>query len=76
MMTGAANRIRRERAMAWDVAMLPLMKKPPSRAQYVGGDVKKEPPEFLEMRLRASVRGMRGITMAEYLQTRRKDPSA
>lgn len=70
-MKGAVKRIRRERAMVWDGAFLPHQKKPPTFSEYVGGEPPKpEPAEFLDMRLRASVKGLKGITMAEYRASR------
>lgn len=70
-LAGAEARLRRERGLAWDNAMLVRTEKPPSFEQYVGGGaVRKEPAAFLDMRLRASVRGLRTVTMAEYRKAR------
>jgi len=57
----------------WQGAFLPLQQKPPTYDEFVDGAGRKaEPASFLEMRLRASVKGLRGISMAEALSSMRK----
>jgi len=62
-------RIKRERSMVWEGAMLVRMEKPPTLEQYIGEQPKAEPASFLDMRLRASTKGLRSMTMAEYRQS-------
>lgn len=72
-MKGALARIRRERALAWESAFLPYAKKPPTFHEFVGGEKPRaEPAQFLDMRLRASVKGLRGISMADALAGMRR----
>lgn len=63
---GALARIKRERALVWEGAFLPYAKKPPTLKEFIGGSVIREPSSFLDMRLRSSTKGLRGITMAEH----------
>lgn len=72
-MNGALTRLRRERSLVWQGAFLPHQKTPPSHDAFVGGASRKaEPASFLDMRLRASVKGLRGISMADALASMRK----
>ncbi|MDF1606953.1 hypothetical protein PZ897_02050 [Hoeflea sp. YIM 152468] len=69
-MNGAIARVRRERGLVWQGAFLPQQKNPPTYDEFVGGAPRKaEPASFLDMRLRASVKGLRGISMAEALSS-------
>jgi hypothetical protein len=63
---GARNRIKRERALVWAGAMLNRVEKMPPLAQFIDDEPAVEPPEFLDMRLRASTVGLRSISMSEY----------
>ncbi len=65
-MAGVARRIKRERARVWEWAMLTRMEKPPTLEQYTGEKTRAEPASFLDLRLRASTKGLRSMTMAEY----------
>ncbi len=49
--------------------MLARMEKPPTLEQYIGEKPRAEPASFLDMRLRASIKGLRSMTMAEYRQS-------
>lgn len=68
-MRGALAAIRRERSLAWEAAFLPHVKSPPSHSEFVGGKAVREPASFLDMRLRAATKGLRGISMAEYARS-------
>lgn len=51
--------------------MLVRTDKPPTYQEYVGGAKAKEPASFLEMRLRASTKGLRSISMDEAMKAMR-----
>ncbi len=68
-MNGAMARIKGERSLAWQAAFLPYSKKPPSLADFIAMKPEREPPVFLEMRLRSATKGLRGISMAEHLRS-------
>lgn len=68
-MVGIAQQLRMRRMLIWEGAMLPRMQKPPSREQYTGLKPIAEPAGALDMRLRASVKGLRSISMKDYLSS-------
>lgn len=70
-MAGALQRIKRERVLVWEGAMLTRMQKPPTLEQYIGEKPRAEPAAMLNMRLRAGARGLRTISMRDYLAGRR-----
>lgn len=70
-MAGAAARIRRERGLAWEAALLPYRKKVPGYDEFTGERRNPDPPGFLDMRLRASVKGIKAVRLEDVLASRR-----
>jgi len=71
-MAGAAQATRQKRVLIWEGAMLQRAEKFPSLEQYTGLKPPPQPAAMLDMRLRASVRGLRAITLQEHLAGLRK----
>lgn len=69
-MNGAAQRVSNIRTLNWEQAMLQRMDKPPSLEQYTGVKPKPAPSGLLDMKLRSGVRGLKAISMKEYLSTK------
>lgn len=57
---------------AWHTAYLPRSEQPVALKKLLTGAAANavEPPEFLKMRLSASNKGLRSISMADYLKSK------
>ncbi len=68
-MNGALARIRRERGLVWESAFLPWQKKAPSLSEFIGMKPKAHSPDVLDMMIRNSTKGLKGISMSEALRS-------
>ena len=66
-MAGAVHRVTHSRVLNWEAAMLSRMEKPPTLEQYTGQKPRPQPASMLDMRLRAGAKGLRSISLKQYL---------
>lgn len=69
-MKAAARKRGWERTLTWEGAMLQRMEKPPGLEEYTGVKPPPAPAGTLDAHLRAGARGLRSITLKQYMASK------